>query len=142
MRRRTVSLPISSAASGSTPQRSVVTPESRRSLQHEDECGCITISLAGRWPESTPVQDIDYSEGIGDFFHAPGSKGVYTQGLRWASGGRSSPSGHSTDERWRCGRGITSAEAVNRVLQWGSLARDGVLPAWYKRQRVLHYLSC
>jgi len=39
-------------------------------------------------------------------------------------------------------RVITSAEAVNRVWKWGSLARDGVLPAWYKRQRVLRYLSC
>ena len=32
--------------------------------------------------------------------------------------------------------------AVNRVLQWGSLARDRVLPARYESQRTVRHLSC
>ena len=36
-------------------------------------------------------------------------------------------------------RAITTAEAITKVLQWSSLARDKVLAVRYERQRVIRY---
>jgi len=44
--------------------------------------------------------------------------------------------------RLRDGHAGDNHGAVNRVLQWGSLARDRVLLALYESQRTVRYLSC
>ena len=92
------------------------------------------MSRSTSWKDSrNPLQSsgLTTADGTDDFFHAPGGKYIYTRILRRDSRGRcGEPESRCFFEvRLRDGHAGDDHRSVNRVLQWGSLAKDRVFPA-------------
>ena len=80
------------------------------------------------------------ANGTDDFFHALYIHEACAEFLE--EGENESESTRLSEVRLRDGHAGDNDGAVNRVLQWGSLARDRVLLARYERYRTVRHLSC